>query len=427
LEAADRLDVAAARENNRDANRRMQRAIASAHNNMHSVAGNKPMQSNAKLILAGNSKDIQSAGTCQSGCSGHGTCNDATGKCECIASYTGALCDVMRCQDDCNGHGLCVRGSCLCGPEHFGSSCASQRCPDDCSGHGYCFSGRCQCSGSYGGENCLLQVFSDSVIRFRLTKNRPFLKGPPAKISSLRASTQASAAGYSNTLRAFNNFGETSRLNVTGRSTINDGSDAMGTRSLQVGDPAPLHVSVAKNTANMSLVSLEVATGATRSNTSDNATGRSQTIGKRTSATPLTAAWLGLGSRARAAQDARTSWHGTQPMLETSADALWHVADPQQTALDKNLQKADKSGGSLLTLLSIGSERRATVTKPRLPGTSRTEHPLKEVMDTNNRHQAPKKLVTLLALSSARPEVLNAGPENPSVLSSDIDSLLHGV
>jgi hypothetical protein len=102
-------------------------------------------------------------------------------------------------------------------------------------------------------------------------------------------------------------------------------------------------------------------------------------------------------------------------MLETSADALWHVADPQQTVLDNNLQKADKSGGSLLTLLSIGSERRAKVTKPRLPGTSRTEHPLKEVK------------VTLLGLSSARPEVLNAGPENPSVLSSDIDSLLHGV
>merc|ERR1719506_2306197 len=144
----------------------------------------------------GSAVEKTAIGTCHSlGCGSHGTCNSESGQCECEKSYTGAQCDTKRCADNCNGVGTCFTGSCVCGRHHFGTSCQHKRCPEDCSGHGYCFNARCLCTGTYGGENCLLQVHSDNVVRFNLTKQRPLLSGPPLKVSSLRASAVSSETG----------------------------------------------------------------------------------------------------------------------------------------------------------------------------------------------------------------------------------------
>jgi len=185
-EVADKLYAAAARENQRDAKRRIQRAIAAARENWKKIPGHKFAVQRVATSSVAFLSDLATTRTCKMGCSGHGACN--AGKCLCDKSHTGAICDVQRCPDDCMGKGICLSGKCVCGPGHFGANCDHARCPDDCSGHGYCFNSRCHCTGSFGGANCLLQLHSPNVVRFHLTKKRPFLKGPPApEVSSLRA------------------------------------------------------------------------------------------------------------------------------------------------------------------------------------------------------------------------------------------------
>lgn len=201
-DAAERLYAAAERENQRDAEHRIRRAISTARQNMASLPGHgskHPSAETARIALlskqaqklAGRRKDVAGSDACKLGCSGHGSCNAETQMCECVASHTGTLCDVPRCPDDCKSRGMCIAGQCICGSRHFGASCEHERCPGDCSGHGYCFNARCQCSGNYGGEDCFLQLQSQNVVRLSLGK-KPGLKGIPQKISSLRATTHES-------------------------------------------------------------------------------------------------------------------------------------------------------------------------------------------------------------------------------------------
>lgn len=59
---------------------------------------------------------------------GHGTCNEATGTCECAPGWGGAACDVSICPSVngklCTGHGMCnLLGECLCETGYTGQAC----------------------------------------------------------------------------------------------------------------------------------------------------------------------------------------------------------------------------------------------------------------------------------------------------------------
>jgi len=78
-------------------------------------------------------------------CSNKGTCNRATGECECFPGFEGAGCTRQTCPDDCNGHGQCVGAEfsnsgylawdlthtqkCVCDPGYSGPSCSMRKCP----------------------------------------------------------------------------------------------------------------------------------------------------------------------------------------------------------------------------------------------------------------------------------------------------------
>ena len=78
-------------------------------------------------------------------CSNKGTCNRATGECECFPGFDGAGCTRQVCPDDCSGHGMCVGAShtdsaylawdlthtqkCVCDPGYTGPSCSLHKCP----------------------------------------------------------------------------------------------------------------------------------------------------------------------------------------------------------------------------------------------------------------------------------------------------------
>lgn len=78
-------------------------------------------------------------------CSNKGTCNRATGECECFPGFEGAGCTRQVCPDDCSGHGQCISTEfsnsgymawdkthtqrCVCDPGYDGPSCSLRKCP----------------------------------------------------------------------------------------------------------------------------------------------------------------------------------------------------------------------------------------------------------------------------------------------------------
>jgi len=78
-------------------------------------------------------------------CSNKGTCNRATGECECFPGFEGAGCTRQVCPDDCSGHGQCIGAEdsnagyvawdsshtqkCVCDPGYTGPSCSLRKCP----------------------------------------------------------------------------------------------------------------------------------------------------------------------------------------------------------------------------------------------------------------------------------------------------------
>jgi hypothetical protein len=72
------------------------------------------------------------------GCSGHGACNQNTGKCQCDPLWDVLpSCRVKGCASNCT-NGACVDGVCECNPGFLGPSCDDFTCLNGCSGHGVC-------------------------------------------------------------------------------------------------------------------------------------------------------------------------------------------------------------------------------------------------------------------------------------------------
>ena len=128
-------------------------------------------------------------------CSNAGTCNRATGECECFYGTEGIACERTRCPNDCSGRGICYTqkqlaaeaGStyttpwdsmkitgCVCDIGSRGPDCSLFECPTgpdilqgdgnekgrDCSGRGICDYSRgiCKCFSGYYGTKCQHQT-----------------------------------------------------------------------------------------------------------------------------------------------------------------------------------------------------------------------------------------------------------------------------
>lgn len=98
---------------------------------------------------------------CPLGCSSHGTCHHATGICMCSPGFSGPDCSEIvldTCQSRCSGRGSCLHGQCICDPAWTGGGCGRMEihggCPNHCSAHGDCVAGACVCEAGYGNIDC---------------------------------------------------------------------------------------------------------------------------------------------------------------------------------------------------------------------------------------------------------------------------------
>ena len=93
-------------------------------------------------------------------CNGSGKCID--GKCHCLKTYTGIVCNERECNMECGEHGSCSlqTQTCKCEKGWFGKSCEFKTCPTTrfgvCGGHGLCdeATGVCACDDTWTGGSC---------------------------------------------------------------------------------------------------------------------------------------------------------------------------------------------------------------------------------------------------------------------------------
>merc|ERR1712072_51679 len=136
-------------------------------------------------------------------CSGVGTCDQKTGKCQCYDGYSGDACQRTVCPNDCSGAGRCKTQKqivvdvanadssfyidtsshaytafdaekslgCVCDQNRAGPDCSIKLCPStadpmgghgasmgrECSGRGLCVAGSCNCFAGYFGTKCQSQ------------------------------------------------------------------------------------------------------------------------------------------------------------------------------------------------------------------------------------------------------------------------------
>ncbi|KAJ4460192.1 putative Exoskeleton protein RP43 [Paratrimastix pyriformis] len=102
---------------------------------------------------------------CPEDCSGiaHGTCNTATGVCQCFGNYTGTTCATPVCPDACSGHGTCdpATAQCVCAEGWASANCGRRSCPSsslgECNGGGGICNietGACLCPLGFTGVDC---------------------------------------------------------------------------------------------------------------------------------------------------------------------------------------------------------------------------------------------------------------------------------
>ncbi|KAJ3436347.1 wnt inhibitory factor [Anaeramoeba flamelloides] len=96
-------------------------------------------------------------------CNGYGTCNTASGKCDCDPGYIGDYCFYNECHEKDCGNGECKFdsgegiGKCKCDEGWIGENCTEDACPDNkCNGHGECNpeTGECDCDPGYLADYC---------------------------------------------------------------------------------------------------------------------------------------------------------------------------------------------------------------------------------------------------------------------------------
>ena len=94
------------------------------------------LYSDTNYVMSGFSASW-AASPCPASCSGHGTCDEERGICECEPTFSGPDCGLPLCPDSC------------------GSSAGWGRCGAE-PGGGF----RCQCRGDFVGDDC---SFNDKV------------------------------------------------------------------------------------------------------------------------------------------------------------------------------------------------------------------------------------------------------------------------
>jgi len=94
-------------------------------------------------------------------CSSRGTCDRATGECECFEGYTGKACRRAACPNSCSGHGLCVADgdirSVLDGVNYYGSDESFMLAPQKQYWNAK-MSHQCVCDQQYTGYDCSTRI-----------------------------------------------------------------------------------------------------------------------------------------------------------------------------------------------------------------------------------------------------------------------------